>query len=75
MIALYQWYILTAIKAYREQVAIYLISIITIVIICSSLIPVLGLYGAVIAEIIGMLIHVIINTVLIKKKVSEINHI
>ncbi len=75
MIALYQWYIFTAIKAYREQVAIYLVSIIIIVIICSTLIPMLGLYGAVIAEIIGMVTHVIINTVLIKKKVSEINHI
>ena len=75
MIALYQWYILTAIKVYREQVAIYLISIIIIVIICCSLIPALGLYGAVIAEIMGMLTHVIINTILIKKKVAEINHI
>ena len=75
MIALYQWYILTAIKVYREQIIIHLISIIIIVIICHSLIPVLGLYGAVIAEIIGMLTHVTINTVLIKKKVAEINHI
>jgi len=75
MIALYQWYILTAIKVYREQVAIYLISIAIRVIICRSLIPVLGIYGAVIAEIIGMFTHVAFNTFLIKKKVAKMVHI
>jgi len=75
MIALYQWYILTAIKVYREQVLIYLISIAIVVIICRSLIPTLGLYGAVIAEIVGMLTHVVINTILIKDKVAKMSNI
>ena len=64
-VVLFQWYILTAMGELRQQLVLSVVTIVLLLATCAFLIPKYGLMGAAIAEIVGMLVHVLLGMIVI----------
>ena len=70
-IALFQWFAMTALRLYHQQLVFA--CIVFTILICSSyvLIPIIGIYGALLVELSGAVVQIILSHRLIKSNVRE----